>query len=143
MSDLTIDILAKTIFGEARGEPLSGQEAVASVVLNRVGISQKRGHYWWGNNIAEVCQKPYQFSCWNMDDPNYKILLKVNEDNPVFAACKRIARRAAAGLLEDRTGGATHYHVKKLRPKWSFGKIPCAEIGSHFFYNDIERKNDK
>lgn len=138
MSDLTIDILAKTIFGEARGEPLSGQEAVASVIMNRVSISQKKGRYWWGNSIAEVCQKPYQFSCWNLDDPNYKILLKANEDNPIFATCKRIARRAAAGLLEDRTSGATHYHVKWLRPKWSVGKIPCAEIGNHVFYNDIE-----
>lgn len=138
MSDLTTDILAKTIFGEARGEMLSGQEAVASVILNRVAFSQQHGRYWWGNTIAEVCQKPYQFSCWNVDDPNYRLLLRVNEDNPVFATCKRIALRAIAGLLNDTTGGATHYHTHNVRPKWSVGKIPCAEIDNHIFYNDIE-----
>ena len=139
MSDLTTDIFAKTIFGEARGETLAGQEAVASVILNRVKKSQQKGHCWWGNTIVEVCQKPYQFSCWNIDDVNYRQLLKVNDSNPVFATCKRIAKRATAGLIEDKTDGATHYHVKNLRPKWSIGKIPCAEIGRHVFYNDIER----
>ena len=33
MTNLTTDILAKTIWGEARGEPLAGQEAVAMVIL--------------------------------------------------------------------------------------------------------------
>ena len=53
MSDLTTDIFAKTIFGEARGETLAGQEAVASVILNRVKKSQQKGHCWWGNTIVE------------------------------------------------------------------------------------------
>lgn len=138
MSDLTTDILAKTIYGEARGETISGQEAIASVVLNRAAVSRRYGRYWWGNDIAAICQKPFQFSCWNLDDPNYKILLRVDEGNPVFTVCKRIAKRAIAGLLTDSTNGATHYHTKNLRPKWSVGKIPCAEIGNHVFYNDIE-----
>lgn len=138
MTDLTTDILAKTIYGEARGEPLSGQEAIASVILNRVEYSRRHKTYWWGNTIAEVCQKPLQFSCWNSDDPNYRILLRVTESNPIYATCKRIAKRAMAGLLKDRTYGATHYHNRKIRPKWSIGKIPCAEIGSHIFYNDVE-----
>lgn len=138
MSDLSIDILAKTVFGEARGETVAGQEAVASVILNRVAFSQKRGRYWWGNTIAEVCQKPKQFSCWNLDDPNYKLLLRVNEENYGYCICKRIAMRAIAGLLADVTSGATHYHTRNVRPKWSIGKIPCFEIGNHIFYNDIE-----
>lgn len=138
MSDLTTDILAKTIYGEARGETISGQEAVASVIMNRLAFSQARGAYWWGSSVAAICQKPYQFSCWDMDDPNYRQLLKVDEGNPVFATCKRIAKRALAGMIADCTGGATHYHTKNLRPKWSIGKIPCAEIGNHVFYNDIE-----
>lgn len=138
MSDINVEMLAKTIFGEARGESLSGQEAVASVVLNRVGFSKKRGGYWWGNSIIEVCRKEYQFSCWNKSDPNRRLLDVVTEENPSFAISKRIALRAIAGVLPDKTEGATHYHVKTLRPKWSIGKIPCAEIGHHVFYNDIE-----
>ena len=139
MTDLTTDIFAKTIFGEARGEPLSGQEAVANVIMNRVALSEKKGGYWWGNDVASVCQKDKQFSCWNLDDANYRLLLRVDESNPIYATCKRIAKRALAGLLPDSTYGATHYHTKKVRPRWSIGKIPCAEIGNHVFYNDVER----
>ncbi len=137
--DKDTDILARTIYGEARGESISGQEAIASVVLNRLEFSRKRGRYWWGNNIESICKHPFQFSCWNRNDPNFALLNKVDEGDINFCICKRIAMRAVSGLLEDKTGGATHYHVKNLRPRWSVGKIPCAEIGRHVFYNDIEK----
>ena len=127
MSEKETDILARTIYGEARGESISGMEAVASVVLNRVAFAKRRGRFWWGNSIAEVCRAPKQFSCWNRNDPNYRLI------------CKRIAGRAVAGLLEDKTNGATHYHTRHVWPDWAKGKIPCAEIGRHFFYNDIEK----
>ena len=65
MSEKETDILARTIYGEARGESISGMEAVASVVLNRVAFANRRGRFWWGNSIAEVCRAPKQFSCWN------------------------------------------------------------------------------
>ena len=38
-----LEIFAKTLFGEARGEKLSGIEAVANVILNRVKHAQKIG----------------------------------------------------------------------------------------------------
>lgn len=132
------DILTRTIYGEARGESISGMEAIASVVLNRVAFAKRKGRYWWGNSIAEVCQYPWQFSCWNANDPNCQKLKTVNETDITFCICKRIALRSISGLLTDETNCATHYHVKKMRPKWSIGKIPCAEIGHHIFYNDIE-----
>lgn len=133
------DILARTIYGEARGESISGMEAIASVVLNRVAFSKRKKRYWWGNNVKEVCLCPWQFSCWNKNDPNAKLIKEVSDTDITFCICKRIALRAVSGLLDDYTGCATHYHVKKLRPKWSIGKIPSAEIGNHVFYNDIER----
>lgn len=131
------DILARTIYGEARGESISGMEAVASVVLNRLAVSKKYGRYWWGNTIAGICRQPWQFSCWNKDDPNYRLINKVPENDVIFCICKRIAGRAVAGILEDKTNNATHYHTKNTCPVWAKGKIPCAEIGRHFFYNDI------
>lgn len=132
------DVLARTIYGEARGESLKGMEAVTSVVLNRLKISKKKGRYWWGNTIEEICKKPYQFSCWNKKDVNFEIINRVSDDNPVFCMCKRIAMRAVSGVLEDSVCGATHYHTKKIRPLWTLGKIPCLEVGAHVFYNDIE-----
>lgn len=139
MKDDDEDVLARTIYGEARGENLAGQEAIASVVLNRLAFSKGKGGYWWGNSISEICLKPWQFSCWNKNDVNYKVIQNATEDDKAFALAKRIARRAVVGILKDTTGKSTHYHTKNVRPKWSIGKIPAAEIGSHFFYNDIER----
>ena len=72
LKNLEVDVLARTIWGEARGEGKEGMEAVASVILNRTEIAKRLDGYWWGNTIIQVCQKPYQFSCWNKLDPNFK-----------------------------------------------------------------------
>ncbi|MDR1026361.1 MAG: cell wall hydrolase [Lactobacillus sp.] len=133
-----VEILAKTIYGEARGESVSGKEAIASVVLNRVNFARSKGGYWWGSTPQEVCLKLWQFSCWNKDDPNFVKLQRLDDSDDVYCTCKRIAYRAFAGLVEDKTNYATHYHTKNIRPKWAFGKIPSATIGNHFFYNNIE-----
>lgn len=133
-----VDILARTLYGEARGESLSGKEAVACVILNRVKRAQKRGQYWWGNSVESVCQKPWQFSCWNENDPNREKVLAMESGHRVFDTCVRISRRAVSGCLEDATNGATHYHTLNINPPWSRGRAACAEIGHHLFYNDIE-----
>ena len=127
------DILARTLWGEARGEPVRGIEAVAAVVMNRV----RRGG-WWGDTVESVCRKRWQFSCWNANDPNRAKLERVSEDDRRFRICLRIARRAIAGSVDDPTGGATHYHARGLLPAWARGREPSAEIGNHLFYNDVE-----
>jgi spore germination cell wall hydrolase CwlJ-like protein len=43
-----------------------------------------------------------------------------------------------AEALEDRTGGATHYHARQIRPGWAEGVNPSAVIGNHIFYQLIE-----
>ena len=132
--DMEVDVLARTLWGEARGEGTAGMEAVASVVLNRVRVAQNRGKFWWGNNIIQVCQKPYQFSCWNRSDPNFRKLQAVDEADLYFATALRIARRAVIGKLEDATGGATHYHASGVAPYWDKSEKPTAVIGNHIFY---------
>ncbi len=134
-SALEVDVLARTLWGEARSEGTAGMQAVASVVLNRVRIAQGRGGYWWGETIIQVCQKPYQFSCWNKDDPNFRKILAVAEtEDFYFATALRIARRAVFASLSDPTDGATHYHAAGAVPVWAQGKKPSAVIGRHIFY---------
>ena len=133
-----VDILARTLWGEARGQPVRGIEAVAAVIVNRVRAAERRGGFWWGDSVVAVCRKPYQFSCWNVNDPNRAKLLAVTPADPMFATCLRVARRAVAGLLPDPTGGATHYHATGLHPDWAAGHCPSAEIGRHVFYNTTE-----
>ncbi|MCC9623924.1 cell wall hydrolase [Thalassospira sp. MA62] len=132
-----IEILARTLYGEARGEDLAGIEAVACVILNRVKFAKARGRYWWGNDVAGVCLKPGQFSCWNDTDPNRIKLLAINPRDGAYRLCKRIAKRALAGDVMDRTDGATHYHTYAVDPYWARGHVPTAEIGNHLFYKDI------
>lgn len=136
--ELEVDVLARTLWGEARGEGVAGMEAVACVILNRAAIAQEKGRYWWGNNVIQVCQKPYQFSCWNRSDPNFRKLQEVDESNLYFVTAQRVARRAIAGTLKDTTGGATHYHAEGTTPYWAKNEIPTAQIGKHIFYKIIE-----
>lgn len=136
--NLEIDVLARTIFGEARGESLEGLEAVACVVMNRVKIAEARGRYWWGNNIIGVCQKPYQFSCWNKNDPSFKRLTAVDLSNKNFQICHRIAQDAVNHKLWDCTNGATHYHADYVSPFWAKGEKSVKKIGRHIFYKLVE-----
>src|SRR3546814_9989229 len=117
-----VDLLARTIWGEARGEPVRGMEAVAAVVMNRVA---RPG--WWGRTVASVCTKAYQFACWNEDDPNRAKLLAVTDADPIFAIARRIARRAVAGTLDDPPVGATHYPAVSILPRWAAGKTRSEE----------------
>lgn len=128
--DHQIDVLARTLWGEARGEGYSGMQAVANVVMNRV----KRGG-WYGLTPAEVCKKPYQFSCWIKSDPNYLKLINVTTSDRLFKQAKDIATLAVNGQLADITGGATEYHTKAVKPKWNYEKLQkTASIGQHIFY---------
>ena len=71
-TDKDRDILARTLWGEAWGESLAGQIAVAWTIRNRVNDGKDKS--WWGEGYGGVCQKPYQFSCWNKSDPNFAYL---------------------------------------------------------------------
>jgi spore germination cell wall hydrolase CwlJ-like protein len=141
--ELEIDTIARTIWGEARGEGVAGMQAVASVILNRVAVADRFGGYWWGNTILEVCHKPYQFSCWNKTDPNFRKLISVTDEDQSFAMAKRIATRAILGFVQDATYGATHYHERSILPYWAKGQTPSAVIGRHIFYKLIEGKIER
>lgn len=127
-----IDILARTIYGEARGESDEGKRAVGLVILNRY-----RSNKWYSApTIAEVCQKRLQFSCWNNDDPNCAKIKTATE--AVLKPYWELAERLINCEYADITNGATHYHAKNCRPAWSRGKLPCATIGNHIFYKNID-----
>jgi len=132
-----VDILARTLYGEARGEDLTGIEAVAGVIMNRVVMAQRRGGYWWGNDVVAVCLKAGQFSCWSRGDPNREKLLRVSERDLAYRLCRRVANRAMSAKLPDATHGATHYHTLQCDPWWARGHVPVCEIGNHVFYDDI------
>ena len=135
LEDQVIDVLARTMWGEARGEGTDGLRAVAFVVMNRVALARERGGSWWGSDIISVCHKPFQFSCWNRNDPNLPRLLRVDMRNAVFRQCVAIARAVIRGDdRDDPTFGATHYHRFDINPRWARRQQPVVRIGAHLVY---------
>lgn len=145
-----IATLARTIWGEARGEPFLGKLAVGWVVVNRAG----RPGWWGGPDLRSVCLKPWQFSCWNQNDPNRARMLTLAIGAPlqsaerngledsVFRDCYAAAVLAAGGHLPDPTSGATHYFAAQLArqgrpPAWAEGRHPVASIGGHLFFKEV------
>jgi spore germination cell wall hydrolase CwlJ-like protein len=133
ISDKDIDTMARTVWGEARGESLLGKAAVAHVILNRVKADK-----WYGKTIHGVCKKPYQFSCWNIGDPNREKMQAVDLGDEHYRDCMFVTIAAIKGWIPDPTKGSDHYCAKTVSPKWSKGKKPARTIGVHQFYNNIE-----
>jgi spore germination cell wall hydrolase CwlJ-like protein len=59
------NVLARTLWGEVRGEGLAGLVAVARSIRNRVDMElHNGGNPDFGEGYVGVCTKPCQFSCW-------------------------------------------------------------------------------
>ena len=131
-----IELFARTLWSEAAGESLRGIEAVAAVVMNRAAALTEGA-------IDDACRS---FACWSPDNPDLAQIdaLKAGAGSAaelLFTTCLRIARRAVAGLLEDLTGGATHYHDRSTLPDWTAGREMAAEIGNRLFYKGVPDDN--
>lgn len=124
-----LEIVAKTLYGEARGEGYEGQQAVCNVIFNR---AQKP--CWWGVNPRDVCLKPYQFSCWLPSDPNRSVIMEATAENSIYAQCLAIATNAFNSTLLDITGNADSYIVTGTSVAWVKDLTPTATIGHHSFY---------
>lgn len=139
VTDLDLDTLTRTLFGEARGEGEAGQIGVIHVVLNRL-----RQPGWWSRHpgdgvpddtIAAACREPYQFSCWNPADPNRTKLTALSRSAAAYLRLRALVEAVVIdGVHPDPTGGATHYKVRGWPAAWTEGRTPTAGIGKHDFY---------
>ena len=113
-SDVTL--LARCIYGEARGEPYTGQVAVAAVVLNRVRSSS------FPNTISGVIYQPLAFTCV----ADGQINLSPNDSS------LRAARDAINGW--DPTNGCLYYYnPATATSKWIWSLKVELTIGRHSF----------
>jgi len=129
-----IEWSARVAWGEARGEPEGGMQAVLNVMANR---KKAPG---FPKSLSGVARQPCQFSAFNSADPNREKLEAVEEDDPQYKEALRLAAWAQVGLLPDITGGATYFHSNQInRPAYLSEAAVSAVIGSHVFYTDDER----
>lgn len=131
---ITLDavmILARTIYGEARGEDDTGRRAVAHVIINRWRHGSRKDH-----SIAAACLRWRQFSAWNEDDPNRAKMESVMIDSATFRRC--VVSAFTAIDEDDFTKRALHYHTRGVEPSWSQGHEPCFQTTGHLFFNDID-----
>lgn len=126
-----VDTLARTLWGEARGEGFKGMVAVAWVVRNRFQAQSR-----WGKTITAVCRQPYQFSCWNENDPNREKLIKVTADDSSFLRALGVAALVMTGDIDDPTDGADHYHTLDIRPSWADNMRVTLVQGHHRFLKE-------
>lgn len=133
-------LLALTIYGEARGESLQGKIAVGSVILERV---DKQG--WMGKTIQEVCLKPSQFSCFLPKDTNFAALKLIAEswdakyrNGLALQQCYNVARGLIDGLIQ-RTPEIVQHHITQYKTinckaEWASKMKLITTIGNHEFY---------
>lgn len=115
-SDADIQLLARLIYGEARGESYVGQVAVGAVVLNRVKSSS------FPNSISGVIYQRFAFTA--VDDG--QINLTPN------ATAKKAAQDAMNGW--DPTYGAIYYYnPRTATSSWIFSRQTTITIGNHVF----------
>lgn len=129
-------VLARTIWGEARGEGEDGKTAVAHVILNR----WKSGKWFGEGSIAETAQKPWQFSCWNTNDPNWPKIATMDLDDGGLQECAYFALGAIKGYLPDNTDGSTHYYAYNTiaKPNWATEDTFVCRIGGHEFHKGVD-----
>ena len=113
-----VQLLARAINGEARGEDYEGQVAVGAVILNRVK------HPDFPNTIAGVIYQPGAFTAVSDGQINEPI----SENSPVYKA----AQDAMNGW--DPTNGCVYYfNPNTATNSWIWSKSIVKTIGKHHF----------
>lgn len=111
-----LNLLSRLVYGEARGEPYTGQVAVAAVVLNRVRNSN------FPNTIAGVI---YQKGAFNVVD-----------DGQINLSPNSTAKKAAQDALNgwDPSYGSIYYfNPSTATNKWIWSRPHVVTIGKHRF----------
>ena len=121
--------LATAIYFEARGEPVTGQVAVAQVVLNRVKNpafpNTICGVVYQNKRWRNRCQ--FSFACDGIRDRVRNLRL--------WKQAERLAGDVIAGRRWLKgVGASTHYHATYVKPRWARRMKRQKKVGRHIFY---------
>ncbi len=126
--DRALDCMSLAIAYEAAGQPVSGQEAVGQVILNRTRDARFPktvcGVVFQGSSRSTGCQ--FSFAC----DGSYNRRMS----DTTLTLARSIAQTVLDGAVPDHVAGATHYHADYVLPYWAATGQQVARIGAHIFY---------
>lgn len=120
LTESDIDLMAKVVFAESKGEPYNGKVAVASVILNRATNPK------FPNTVEGVITQKNAFSCVKNG------VINVVPDSDSYNAVKEAIRG------NDPTGEALYFYNPKIATcTWMKGVEKCdvKTIGAHEFFN--------
>ncbi len=118
-----MECLAGTVYFESRGEPLTGQLAVAQVVINRAESSRFPSSY---------CGVVYQRSQFSFVKGGK--MPRIARSSTAWKRAKAIARIAHEGHWDSEAQDSLYFHATYVRPSWSYRKAKRAAISTHIFY---------
>lgn len=116
ISEGELELLARAVYSEARGEPYEGQVAIAAVIINRVL------HPLFPNTIEGVVFQPWQFTAVH--------------DGQFWLHPNQQAYKASNAALDgwDPTDGAIYYYnPDTATSRWVFYRTVIVKIGNHYF----------
>ena len=113
-----VQLIARAVNGEARGEPYEGQVAVAAVILNRVK------HSSFPNSISGVIYQPGAFTAVS----DGQINVPIASDSTVYKACQD-----AMNGWDPTYGAIYYYNPATATSAWIFSRQTTVTIGNHVF----------
>lgn len=120
------ECLAEALYFEARGETLTGQVAVAEVILNRVDSGQFPDTVCGVVNQSSGRGCQFSYTCDGRAD--------TIRDREAYEIVGKVAWLMLQGRPRTLTGRATFYHTDNVRPRWARQFVRTAVIGDHIFY---------
>lgn len=119
--DPELRCLAGAVYFESRGESLSGQLAVAHVVINRAESGR------FPTSLCGVVHQPSQFSFVRGGK-----MPAIRESSTLWSNAVAIAKIARDGSWKNQAPGALFFHARHVSPGWR--KTRIAQIDNHIFY---------
>lgn len=111
-----VNLLARIISAEGRGESYTGQVAIGAVILNRIE------HPSFPDTLSGVIYQPGAFTA----------VIDGQFNQPVASSCYDAARDALNGW--DPSGGAIYYYnPSKTSNQWIRSRPVIKRIGNHLF----------
>lgn len=116
-----LECLATGVYFESKGEPLSGQLAVAKVILNRTKSRR------FPTSVCGVLVQPRQFSFVRGGR-----LPAVNTASRAWRTAVAVAQVAMKDEWKSPVPGALFFHARYVSPGWRLAKV--GTVGNHIFY---------